>query len=105
MRVMLVRGCGMFVTFATLLGAIWYSKSVVTVGLLFTCYQASVAVINLRKYNLNGGNGRLEVIFPLVWSILNFYAQGVFISEVNDGIMSAETYKRREKYSCCCNFC
>ena len=38
MKVMIVRGCGMFVPFTTLPRAFWYSKSIVIVGLTHTCY-------------------------------------------------------------------
>mmetsp|Transcript_12175 Transcript_12175/g.26267 ORF Transcript_12175/g.26267 Transcript_12175/m.26267 type:complete len:129 (+) Transcript_12175:1898-2284(+) len=102
----IVRGCGMFVTFTTLLGAYWYSKSIVLVGLAFTTYQLTVAVFKCARYNWDGGyneDGLMDVIVPAVWYTLLFYAEGVFISEVNDGIMTPETYKRRERYSCCCN--
>mmetsp|Transcript_19434 Transcript_19434/g.41556 ORF Transcript_19434/g.41556 Transcript_19434/m.41556 type:complete len:204 (+) Transcript_19434:205-816(+) len=105
-QAIIVRCCGMFVTFTTLLGAYWYSKSIVLVGLAFTCYQLTIAVFKCARYNWNGGyneDGPLDVIVPAVWYTLLFYAEGAFISEVNDGIMSAETYKRRERYSCCCN--
>ena len=47
-KAMIVRGCGMFVTFTTLLGAYWYSKSIVLVGLEHTCYQLPTASSNLQ---------------------------------------------------------
>mmetsp|Transcript_31985 Transcript_31985/g.57816 ORF Transcript_31985/g.57816 Transcript_31985/m.57816 type:complete len:203 (-) Transcript_31985:384-992(-) len=105
-RAMIVRGCGMFVTFTTLLGAYWYSKSIVLVGLVHTCYQLTVAVFKITRFNWDGGyneESELEVLLPIIWNSLLFYAEGMFISEVNDGIMSSQTYKRREMYSCCCD--
>lgn len=106
MQAMLTRGCGMFVTFTTLIGAYSYSKSIVFVGLLFACYQLTMGIIQLSSYNWGGGNnkdGKLEILFPVVWYSLLLYSEAVFILEVHRGTMSAETYKRREKYSCCCN--
>ena len=105
-QAMVVRGCGMFVMFTTILGAWWYNKIIVLVGLLFVCYQLTMAIIGISKYDWQSDyneDGKLEILLPLVWNVLLFYAEAVFISEVNDGIMSDETYKRREKYSCCCN--
>lgn len=106
-QAMIVRGCGLFVTFTTILGAYWYSKSIVLVGLVFTCYHFTVSIFKISRYNWDGGyneEGKLAVILPVIWNSLLFYAEGMFISEINDDTMSAETYKRREKYSCCCNF-
>mmetsp|Transcript_54041 Transcript_54041/g.114773 ORF Transcript_54041/g.114773 Transcript_54041/m.114773 type:complete len:191 (-) Transcript_54041:162-734(-) len=105
-RAVVMRSCGMLVTFTTILGAYWYSKSLVTVGLLFTCYLLTVAIVEAARYNSNSGYNEdelLKVLVPTIWYSLVFYAEGTFISEVADGIMSAETYKRRERYSCCCN--
>mmetsp|Transcript_22871 Transcript_22871/g.39127 ORF Transcript_22871/g.39127 Transcript_22871/m.39127 type:complete len:203 (+) Transcript_22871:288-896(+) len=103
---MIMRGCFMFVTFSTILGAWWYSKTIVLVGLIFTTYQLTVAVMKASKYDWNGGyneDGELEVILSLIWNMLLFYAEGAFIWELNDGIITAETYKRRERYCCCFN--
>lgn len=105
-KAIVVRSCGMFVTITTILGAYWYSKTVVLVGLAFTCYMLTVAIIKVARHNWDGGyneDGPLDVIVPVFWHALIFYAEAVFISECNDGIMSPETYKRRERYSCCCN--
>lgn len=104
-KAIIIRSCGLFVTFTAILGAYWYSKSLVSVGLLFTCYQLTVATIGLARYNWTGGyneDGKLEVLLPAVWYALMFYAEAAFVSEVHDGVMNHETYQRREKYSCCC---
>jgi hypothetical protein len=105
---MVMLGCGIFVTFCAFLGAFWYSKSVVAVGLLYVAYQLTMDVIRVSKYDWSssGGDdddgGKLAVLFPLIVNGLIFYAEAMFISEVNDGIMSRGTYKTRERYSCCC---
>jgi hypothetical protein len=104
---MVMQGCGMFITFCVLLGAFWYSIHVVAVGLLYTAYQLMIGIIRITRYDWHGGNGesgKLVVILPFVVNSLIFYAEAVFISEVSDGIISADTYKQRERYSCCCWF-
>ena len=106
-RAVTVRFCGMFVTFTALLGFYYYSKSIILVGLTFCCYNLAMGIIALAKYDWQGltqnEDGKLSVLFPVVMNVLIFYAEAVFVCEVNDGIMTPETYKRREKYSCCCN--
>ena len=107
---MVMLGCGIFVTFCALLGAFWYSKSVVAVGLLYTTYQLTMDIIGISKYDWSSsgggddGGGKLAVLLPLIVNALIFYAEAMFISEVNDGIMSKGTYKARERYSCCCTW-
>lgn len=106
-QALIVRGCGMFVVLTTIFGAYTYSKGVVLVGLLFTCYHLTLAILHAAQYSWDGGyneQGKLEVILPVLWNSLLFYAEGMFISEVNDGIMTKETYKTREKYICCCKW-
>lgn len=102
---MVMQACGMFITFTTLLGAYWYSMTIVGVGLIYACYHLTVGIMNMAKYNWTGDNedGKLVVILPFLWYILTFYAEAMFIVELHDGTMSPETYKSREKYSCCCN--
>ncbi|KAL9189763.1 hypothetical protein ACHAXT_009438 [Thalassiosira profunda] len=105
-RHMIMQGCGMFVTFATLLGAYWYSKEIVLVGLCFACYQLVVGIAKVAKYDWQSQyneEGKLETLFPMVFYTLVFYAEAVFMYEVYVGTMSAETYKRRERHCCCCN--
>ncbi|KAL3815622.1 hypothetical protein ACHAXA_007154 [Cyclostephanos tholiformis] len=108
---MVVRGCGIFVTLCALLGAFWYSMHVVGVGLVYTTYQLTMDIVRIVGYDWSSGGGgddddddggKLVVLLPLVLNALIFYAEGTFISEINDGIMSKETYKTRERYSCCC---
>ncbi|KAL7434121.1 hypothetical protein ACHAXH_003874 [Discostella pseudostelligera] len=101
---MVMQACGMFIIFTTLLGAYWYSKTIVSVGLIYACYHLTVGIMNMAKYNWQGENedGKLVVILPFLWYILTFYAEAMFILELHDGTMSPETYKIREQYSCCC---
>jgi hypothetical protein len=101
---MVMQACGMFIIFTTLLGAYWYSKTIVSVGLIYACYHLTVGISNMAKYNWQGENedGKLVVILPFLWYILTFYAEAMFILELHDGTMSPETYKIREQYSCCC---
>ena len=68
-RAMVVRACGMFVTFSTLLGAYWYSKSVVLVGLIFTCYQLTAAIIKTVRYDWGLGSeynedSKIQIVSP-----------------------------------------
>ncbi len=104
-KAMVMQACGMFIAFATLLGAYWYSKTIVGVGLIYACYHLTVGIMNMAKYNWTGDNedGKLVVILPFLWYILTFYAEAMFIVELHDGTMSRETYKNREMYSCCCD--
>ena len=107
-----MQACGMLVTFCVLLGAFWYSIHVVVVGLVYAAYQLAIGIIRITRYDWDGGGGtdddgetgKLVVVLPFVMNALIFYAEAVFISEVNDGIISADTYKERERYSCCCNW-
>ena len=67
-KAMIVSGCDMFVTF-TLLGAYWYSKSIIHVGLVHTCYQLTVPVFKVTRYNWERGyneDGKLEVMLPVM---------------------------------------
>ena len=104
-KAIVMQSCGMFITFTALLGAYWYSKTIVGVGLIYACYHLTVGIMNMAKYNWTGDNedGKLVVILPFLWYILTFYAEAMFIVELHDGTMSPETYKSREKYSCCCD--
>jgi len=106
-QALIVRVCGMCVTLATLFGAYSYSKSVVLVGLAFTAYRLTVAVLGVAQHDWRGGDNEkteLQVLLPLLGNVLLFYAEAMFVLEVNDGIMSKETYKSREKYVCCCSW-
>ena len=103
-------GCGIFITFATIVGAFWYSMTVVGVGLLFTSYQLTRGIIKVTKFSWTttttmNSRGVVGVLLPVIINLLLFYAEGLFISEIGDGIMSHETYTSRERYSCCCTRC
>lgn len=106
-QAMIMQGCGIFITFATILGAFWYSISVVCVGLLFTTYQLTMGIIKMTKFHWTYAdtNSIVGVLLPVSINILLFYAEGLFISEISDGIMSDETYISRERYSFCCTRC
>lgn len=106
-QAMIMQGCGIFITFATILGAFWYSISVVCVGLLFTTYQLTMGIIKMTKFHWTYAdtNSIVGVLLPIAINILLFYAEGLFISEISDGIMSDETYIKRERHSCCCTRC
>lgn len=106
-QAMIMQGCGIFITFATILGAFWYSISVVCVGLLFTTYQLTMGIIKMTKFHWTYAdtNSIVGALLPVAINILLFYAEGLFISEISDGIMSDETYITRERYSCCCTRC
>jgi hypothetical protein len=106
-QAMIIQGCGIFITFATILGAFWYSISVVCVGLLFTTYQLTMGIIKMTKFHWTYAdtNSIVGVLLPVSINILLFYAEGLFISEISDGIMSDETYISRERYSFCCTRC
>ncbi|KAL7535984.1 hypothetical protein ACHAWF_005331 [Thalassiosira exigua] len=79
-----------------------YSVLLVFVGFAFTGYQLTVAIIQIRQYYSDGYQDKVnEVLLSLMLYILMMYAEGAFLWEVSDGIVSAETYKRRERYCCC----
>lgn len=100
MQVLIIKGCGILVTLATIVGAFMYSKSIVFVGLMFACYQLSMALIKIVR-NGEGGDDTNTAVLYLVINLVNFYAEAVFISEVTDEVLTPETYKARER-SCCC---
>ena len=106
LRVMIIRGSGLLVTLCTIIGAYWYSHGIVAVGLAFTCYLLAMSTLEVARYDWSPGayneDPLIQVIFPLVWNCLIFYADAVFIVEVNDGTITPENYKRRERWSCCC---
>lgn len=105
-RVMVIRGSGLVVTLCTIVGAYWYSQGIVGVGLAFTCYLLSMSILEMVRYDWTPGayneDPLIQIIFPLVWNCLIFYADAVFIVEVSDGTITPENYKRRERWSCCC---
>jgi len=105
-RLMTVRGSSLLVTLCTIMGAYWYSKSIVFIGLAFTCFLMVEAIIECVRYDWSPGgdneNGKLEVLAPLLWNVLIFYADAAFIAELADGTLTPENYKRRERFSCCC---
>mmetsp|Transcript_34801 Transcript_34801/g.83221 ORF Transcript_34801/g.83221 Transcript_34801/m.83221 type:complete len:260 (-) Transcript_34801:251-1030(-) len=106
LRVMIIRGSGLVVTLCTILGAYWYSQGIVAVGLAFTCYLLAMSTLEVVRYDWTPGayneDPLIQIIFPLVWNCLIFYADAVFIVEVSDGTITPENYKRRERWSCCC---
>jgi len=106
MRALIVRSCGVFITLSTLMGAYWYSKTIVLVGMLFCCYQMTMGTIKLTNFDWSSEDAKLAVIFPVFWNVLIFYAEAAFVFDLSEGYITSQNYKEREEYSCCCgSFC
>ena len=56
------------------------------------------AVIYGEEVKFGGGN----VVGPAIGMVLTLYTNASLVYEMRRGIMSKETYKVREEYSCCC---
>ena len=93
---------------ATILGAFYYSDIIVIMGVLWQLFKMSAIIYHFAEYYAPSKSleERVALIFylciaiPLI--ILTIFANSLFAFEVRRNIMSKETYKKRERYSCCC---
>ncbi|KAL7455840.1 hypothetical protein ACHAWC_007362 [Mediolabrus comicus] len=95
----------------TIAGAALYNKWLVILGCLWAVINLTLRIVAATQglsyfaVTVNGEVIRLpwlEVILAFIWEGLILYADITFIVEVSKGIMSRDTYKKREEQSCCC---
>lgn len=99
---LVTQACALFVDVAVVVGALWYSALVVSVGFLFKCYQlVTSSIVALQNWE-NNTDYITSVAIVASLNVLFLYASAVFMWEVHSGILTKKTYQRREKYSCCC---
>jgi hypothetical protein len=92
----------LFVNVTTIVGALWYSTSIVLVGFLFKCYQLVVSSMSAVK-NWQDDTEYIATMAVLAGlNVVSLYASGMFMWETHQGILTKENYQKREKYSCCC---
>ena len=92
----------------TILGAIYYSDVIVIMGVMWQLFKISAIIFHFVEfYPLSKSlEERVALIVylciavPLI--ICTIYANSLFAFEVRRKIMSKATYKKRERYSCCC---
>ena len=96
------QACALFVDVAVVVGALWYSALVVSVGFLFKCYQLATSSISALQNWQNDTDFITSVAIVASLNVLFLYASAAFMWEVHSGILTQKTYQRREKYSCCC---
>ena len=90
-----------------ILGAVYYSDIIAIMGVMwqlfklmsdiyiFVAYYKSPVVVVLLP-------SIVYISFAIPLIICTIYANSLFAYEVRNDIMSKATYKRRERYSCCC---
>jgi len=98
----ITQSCALFVNVSTILGAMWYSTSIVAVGFLFKCYQLVVSSMSAATYWQTDTEFVATVAVMAGLNVVSLYASGIFMWETYKGILTKETYQKREKYSCCC---
>lgn len=102
-KAFITQGCSVFVDITTMIGALWYSVAIVAVGFIFKCYQLVVSTMSAVE-NWQGGNTEFIATVSILggFNLMSLYAAAVFMWEVHKGILTKDTYQKREKYSCCC---
>ena len=94
--------CSLFVDCTTILGAMWYSPMIVAVGFSFDIYQLVVSSMSAAQNWVDDPEYITTVTVLAALNVMNLYALGAFMWEVHKGVLTQETYQKREKYSCCC---
>eukprot|EP00804_Cyclotella_cryptica_P004464 CCRYP_006870-RB/>CCRYP_006870-RB protein AED:0.06 eAED:0.06 QI:134/1/1/1/0.66/0.5/4/537/183 len=99
---MIAYAVGLGVYLIVLCGASMYSPCLVSIAILYSLFNLA----NMIYFGVTQGQDEEGWIFgyivwPIVWEMLYIYPHAVFISEINRGIMTPETYAR-ERHSCCC---
>lgn len=94
--------CSLFVDCTTILGAMWYSPMIVAVGFSFDVYQLVVSSMSAAQNWVDNPEYITTVTVLAALNVMNLYALGAFMWEVHKGVLTKETYQKREKYSCCC---
>jgi hypothetical protein len=94
--------CSLFVDCTTILGAMWYSVMIVAVGFSFDIYQLVVSSMSAAQNWVDDPEYITTVGVLAALNVMNLYALGAFMWEVHKGVLTQETYQKREKYSCCC---
>lgn len=94
--------CSLFVDCTTILGAMWYSPMIVAVGFSFDIYRLVVSSMSAAQNWVDDPEYITTVTVLAALNVMNLYALGAFMWEVHKGVLTQETYQKREKYSCCC---
>ena len=98
----ITQACALFVDITTIVGALWYSTSIVLVGFLFKCYQLVVSSMSAAKNWQSDTEYIATVAFLAGLNVLFLYASGMFMWETYKEILTKENYQKREKFSFCC---
>ena len=92
----------------TILGAFYYSDIIVIMGVVWQLFKISAIIIHFVEYYAPSKSQQERVALivylciAIPFIILTIYANSLFTFEVRQKIMSKATYKKRERYSCCC---
>ncbi|KAL7493962.1 hypothetical protein ACHAWT_002748 [Skeletonema menzelii] len=103
---------GIIIISLTIAGAALYNKWMVILGALWAVITLIKSFVKAARggsfLTITDVNGEyysypiVDLIWAIIWQGLVLYADITFIVEVSKGIMSRETYKKREEQSCCC---
>ena len=89
---MSVASVGIAVSILAILGACKYNFWLVSIAILYSLF----AVANYLYWGIatEKGTWNWNIIWPIIWNLIYIYPNAIFIREVNNGIMSSETYAR-----------
>ena len=86
-----------------ILGAVYYSDIIAIMGVMWQLFKLMSDIYIFVAYHQEGVvTSVVYISFAIPLIICTIYANSLFAYEVRNDIMSKATYKRRERYSCCC---
>mmetsp|Transcript_11053 Transcript_11053/g.24362 ORF Transcript_11053/g.24362 Transcript_11053/m.24362 type:complete len:177 (+) Transcript_11053:216-746(+) len=98
---MIVSGITFAINLIVIFGAYIYNRRLVILGIVWIITRTVLTIVYDAFLAEDTDLHVLYIVLPILWALIMFYPQVIFILEVNSGIMSALTYSR-EKHCCCC---
>ena len=88
-----------------IIGAIKYNSKLLkmNVVIIITYFITSTIMFIKTSNDIESYEyGAIQMIGPIIGTVMGIYINKTLAKEINNGIMSIDTYKIREEHSCCC---
>ena len=89
---MVTASVGLVAHIIALVGACMYNSCLVSIAILNSLFF----IANFLYWGIDTEKGTWNpnIVWPIIWNLIYIYPNGIFIREVNKGIMSPQTYER-----------